>query len=79
MILHRYFARRYVMAFLGTLGVFFTLLTMIDLVEQARRYGDSTGIAELLAVSLLNAPSKLYEILPLIVIISGSRVPPKWW
>ena len=71
MILHRYYAWRYLKAFLGTVGVFFAMLLMIDFVEQARRYGDTTGIDELLAVSLLNIPSKVYEILPLIVIISG--------
>ena len=36
MILHRYFARRYIMAFLGTLGIFFAMLTMIDLPSSTR-------------------------------------------
>ncbi|MGR3464646.1 LPS export ABC transporter permease LptG [Limimaricola sp.] len=71
MILHRYFARRFVMAFLGTLGVFFVMLGLIDFVEKARRYGDAAGLGELLTLSLLSVPAELYEILPLIVIISG--------
>ncbi|WP_341213634.1 LPS export ABC transporter permease LptG [uncultured Limimaricola sp.] len=71
MILHRYYARRYVVAFLGTLGAFFTMLLMLDLVDQARRYGGTASAGDLVTLSLLNVPSDLYEILPLIVIISG--------
>ncbi|WP_282025867.1 LPS export ABC transporter permease LptG [Limimaricola cinnabarinus] len=71
MILHRYYARRFVMAFLGTGAAFFTLMAMLDLVDQARRYGDTAGAGELVTLTLLNVPADLYEILPLIMIISG--------
>ena len=41
MILHRYFARRFVMTFLGVFGVFFMILAFIGLVDTLRRVGAS--------------------------------------
>lgn len=72
MILHFYFARRYLKAFLVVSGVFFALLSLIDLVEQARVHGEDSavGFGDVMALTLLNAPAGLYEILPLLVILS---------
>lgn len=71
MILHRYFARRFALTILGVLAVFLILLVFIDLVEQSRRYGDdASGFSQLLGLTLLNVPKGMYEILPLIIIIS---------
>ena len=39
MILQRYFAKRYLSAFLGTLGVLFAIVLFVDLIDQARRFG----------------------------------------
>ncbi|ADO42802.1 putative permease [Ketogulonicigenium vulgare Y25] len=68
MILHRYFALRYFKAFLGTAAGFFLMLVMIELIEQLRRFG---GQSDFPALTLLNVPATLYQVLPLIVIISA--------
>lgn len=72
MILHRYFARRFLMTFLGVCGIFFIIMLFIDLVEQLRRYaGADAGFLDILALSFLNIPQGLYGILPLIMILSS--------
>ncbi len=72
MILHRYFAWRYVKSFLGTFAVFFIMMGLIDVIEQARSYADDgAGLAGILTLTLLNVPKEIYQILPLIVIISA--------
>ena len=38
MILHRYLARRFSLIFVAILALFFALMTLIDLIEQARRF-----------------------------------------
>ncbi len=71
MILHRYFARRFARAILAILALFFAMLALIDLIDQARRYGDAvSGFGELVALTLLAVPEALYGILPLVVIIA---------
>ena len=70
MILHRYFARRFLTVFLGTLGVFFLILLFVDLIEQARRFGGAVAFGDLLRLSALSLPGALYRVLPLIVIIA---------
>ena len=72
MILHRYFARRFVMTFLGVLGVFLLIMLFLDLVEQLRRYaGANATFAELFQLTLLNVPQAIYQILPLIMILAA--------
>ncbi|KAA9009519.1 LPS export ABC transporter permease LptG [Histidinibacterium aquaticum] len=72
MILHRYFARRYARSFLTVTGVFFVLVSLADMIEQAREHGDEAGAGfrDILALTLLNAPQALYELLPLLVILA---------
>lgn len=71
MILHRYFARRFLMTFLGVLAVFFLIMIFIDLTEQFRRYARSDASAfEIFALTLLNIPQGIYRILPLIMILA---------
>ena len=72
MILHRYFARRFTMTFLGVAGVFVMILAFIDLVEQLRKFtGTNASFAELVTLTLLNLPQAVYDILPLIVILAA--------
>lgn len=71
MKLHLYFARKFANAFGVIFASFFLLMTLLDLVEQFRRFGDaniSFGGAVQLAV--LSVPETIYRILPLIVILS---------
>ncbi|MEL6837741.1 MAG: LPS export ABC transporter permease LptG [Pseudomonadota bacterium] len=71
MILHRYFARRFLMTFLGVFAVFFLIMMFIDLTEQFRRYGRSEAtMIEIITLSLLNIPQGVYRILPLIMILA---------
>ena len=72
MILHLYFARRFLMTFLGLLAVFFLLLALIDLVEQLRRFSsEGIGFGRIAQLTLLNMPRAINDILPLIMILSA--------
>ncbi|MEO0904596.1 MAG: LPS export ABC transporter permease LptG [Pseudomonadota bacterium] len=71
MILHRYFAGRFLRTLIGVSMVFFLIMLFVDLVDQLRRFGsrDATFI-DLLILSLLNIPQAFYAILPLIMILA---------
>ena len=72
MILHRYFARRFAMTFLGVFGVFLMILAFVDLVEHIRKFsGTEATFAEIAILTLLNTPQAIYTIMPLIVILSA--------
>lgn len=71
MILDRYFARRFLQSFLVIGGVFLTLILLIDLIEQVRRFEDvDLSFGRLMHLTLLNAPAAISEILPLLMILS---------
>ncbi|MCF3594672.1 LPS export ABC transporter permease LptG [Rhodobacteraceae bacterium LMO-12] len=71
MRLHLYFARKFTWMFLGLLGVFFLLQALIDLIEQMRRLDNTqASFADMLGLTLLNAPEGLDQILPLVMILS---------
>lgn len=71
MILHVYFARRFLTTFLFVMSIFFGILILIDLVEQVRRFeGDGVAFPALIGMTLLSVPETLYAILPLLVIIA---------
>lgn len=71
MTLHLYIARKFLVIFAGLLAVFALVITMLDMVEQLRRFDASeialTGALEL---ALLAMPQTLYRILPLVIILS---------
>jgi len=71
MILHLYFARKFLWMFLGISFVFLALLTLIDFVEQVRRF-DSAVVSfwQVVELTLLNAPAAIYNILPLVMILA---------
>lgn len=72
MILDRYFARRFALAFVSVFAVFLVMLTFLGLAENLRRYGDdAAGFGAILKLSVLDAPRGIYEILPLITIIAS--------
>lgn len=72
MILHLYFARRFLFTFLGICAVFFLIMVFADLVEQLRKFArvDPT-FADILILTLLNIPQALYQIMPLIMILAA--------
>jgi len=72
MILHRYFARRFLMTFLSIAGIFFLIILSIDLVDQLRRFSSAdAGFFDILALTLLNVPQAIYRIMPLIMILAS--------
>ncbi len=71
MILDLYFARRFFMSFLLIGAVFLTLILLIDIIEQLRRFEETDiGFAQLFGLTLLSAPGAIDEILPLLMILS---------
>lgn len=72
MILHRYFARRFLFSFLGVFVVFLLIMLLADLVEQLRRFGrEDAAFVDILTLTLLNVPRAVYRILPLVMILSA--------
>ncbi len=71
MILDRYFARRFLQNFLVIGGIFLTLMILIDLIEQVRRFSDADlAFGQLLRLTLLNTPAAISEMLPLLMILT---------
>ncbi|WP_417524130.1 LPS export ABC transporter permease LptG [Marinovum sp.] len=71
MTLHAYFARRYATIFGGMLAIFFLFVMLLDLVEQLRNLGNEVSFGQVLQVTLLNTPEGLYQMLPLVMILSS--------
>lgn len=69
MILHRYFARRFLSTFAGLFALFFLFVMLIDLLEQLRIFDDA-GFGKVLLMTLLNTPFGLYQMMPLIMILT---------
>ncbi|MEY8842571.1 LptF/LptG family permease, partial [Cribrihabitans sp. XS_ASV171] len=71
MILDRYFARLFLQSFLVIAGIFLSLILLIDLIEQVRRFeGLGLGFGQIFRLTLLNAPAAMSEILPLLMILA---------
>lgn len=71
MKLHLYFARKFTWIFLGLLAMFFLLQALIDLIEQMRKLDKTeAGFADMIGMTLLNAPDGLNQILPLVMILT---------
>lgn len=71
MILDRYFARRFAQSFLLIGAVFVSLILLIDMIEQIRRFETvNVSFGQLFQLTLLNAPAAISEILPLLMILS---------
>ena len=71
MILHLYFARRFLFSFVVVAGAFLAILMLVDVIEQLRRFeGTDVGFGRILQLVLLNAPGAISEILPLIMILA---------
>jgi lipopolysaccharide export system permease protein len=71
MKLDLYYARRFAQWFLVIVAVLMTLVLLIDLNEQIRRFDSADlGLAQLVGLTLLNLPAALSEFLPLIMILT---------
>jgi len=70
MILHLYFARRFLWIFLGLFAIFAIFQGLLDLIEEMRRFDDDVGLGQVVRMVLLKLPAGLYEIVPLVMILS---------
>jgi lipopolysaccharide export system permease protein len=71
MTLFRYLFVRYVFVFsalLGVLGIFSSLVTMVEITAEFSR--SNLGFQQILGLTLLRVPGTLYQILPLVVILA---------
>lgn len=71
MILHYYFARKYLVYFSSVLAIFLIFISMIDFLEHLRRYGDDTDVTNVMMLATLNVPDTAYEVMPLVMILSS--------
>lgn len=71
MILHLYFARRFLVTWAVVFAGFAAMLLLFDLVDQLRRFdGADVSFAATLGLTLLHIPESLYRILPLVTILA---------
>ncbi|MBV2361348.1 LPS export ABC transporter permease LptG [Thalassococcus sp. CAU 1522] len=70
MILHRYFARRFLWLFSATFLVFAIFQALLDLIDQLRRFDEDVRFADILRLTALKLPEGMYQILPLVMILS---------
>jgi len=72
MILHLYFARRFLALFAGILAAFVVFGWLVALVENVRRFDSAAaGFGRLAYISALSVPEGVYEILPLVVLLAA--------
>ncbi len=71
MILQLYLAQRYFKNFLTVLAIFAVIHLVVDLTEQMRRIALNNGdLGDALTLALLNMPSALYSLFPLVVMLA---------
>ena len=74
MLLHVYFASKFLRNFVITLCIFIIFMFLIDLIEQLRKFAETINFTEIFFLALLNLPGSVYQLLPLIVVISSAWV-----
>ncbi|MEE9389368.1 MAG: LPS export ABC transporter permease LptG [Paracoccaceae bacterium] len=75
MRLYLYFAKRFTLGLTGLFGVFILLSALLEMIEVLRRFDSSEiGFVEILKLTALKMPGGLYDIVPLIVILSTLMV-----
>ncbi len=71
MTLYIYFSMRYLKSFISVFIVFFSILFLLDMVEQLRKFASvDVDFGDILHLSLLSVPASVYQILPLITILA---------
>ena len=72
LILHRYFAHRFMIAFGITFVGLLSLVALVDLIDQTRRFANNgVGFSSLVELVMLNTPQTLGQLLPLIVLLAA--------
>lgn len=71
MTLDLYFARRFLMTFLGILAGFIAFMWLVEVLEHVRRFeGDDIGFGTLAYLAFLHMPQVLYEVTILITLLA---------
>ncbi|MBC7736509.1 MAG: LPS export ABC transporter permease LptG [Candidatus Saccharibacteria bacterium] len=72
MTLNFYIARRFLGLFLRVFAGFFGLMMMIDIIDELRSFDDpGISLGEAAVLALMNVPATIYQVLPLILILSA--------
>ncbi len=72
MTLNLYIARRFLWLFLRVFAGFFSIMLMIDVIDELRRFSDpGISLSEALVLAFVNVPTSVYHILPLIMVLSA--------
>lgn len=72
MTLPFYLLRRFLTIFMKTCLAILLLITLIEFLEQLRRYGDTVGLsAELARLTLLLLPMQLQQVLPIVSLVAA--------
>ena len=72
MTLNLYIARRFLGLFLRVFAGFFGLMMMIDIIDELRSFDDpGISLGEAAVLALMNVPATIYQVLPLILILSA--------
>ena len=74
MLLHIYFASKFLRNFVVTLCIFIIFMFLIDLIEQLRKFAETINFTEVFILTLLNLPGSVYQLLPLIIVISSAWI-----
>ncbi len=72
MILHTYFARRFMTIILALSAILYALSAVVDMVDLLRDYSgyDDVGFPQILQLMALKSPSTIDQILPLILLLT---------
>ena len=71
MILHWYFARRFLTSWVKVLMVFYLFSLMVELANQLRWHTEFTDFSTLVYLAILNSTEIIYTIMPLIMIFAS--------
>jgi|GEM_PF-34591 len=72
MKLSLYIARRFIRAIMMVVGAFFTILFIIEMLEQLRRFSSvGATLTDAAFLAALIVPERLYTVLPILMMLSG--------
>lgn len=72
MTMSLYIARRFATTFAMIFAIFLSIMYLIELVDQVRRFSqDNISFSQTASLALLHVPAALYRVLPLVMILSA--------
>ena len=71
MILHFYFARRFLTSFLSLTLLLFCLIALVDLIDLLRDFAEAdVSLGKVMGLVLMKSPETINQILPLIMLLA---------